>query len=32
MSVKTYKPYTPSRRKMASLSYEEVTKTTPEKV
>lgn len=31
MSVKNYKPYTPSRRAMTTLSYEEVTKTTPEK-
>ena len=31
MPVKTYKPYTPSRRKMATLSFEEITKKTPEK-
>lgn len=31
MSVKNYKPYTPSRRAMVTLSYEEVTKSTPEK-
>ena len=31
MSIKTYKPYTPSRRAMISLNYEGITKTTPEK-
>lgn len=31
MSVKNYKPYTPSRRAMISMNYEEVTKKTPEK-
>ena len=31
MSVKSYKPYTPSRRAMISMNYEEVTKKTPEK-
>ncbi len=31
MSVKNYKPYTPSRRAMTTLSFEEITKTTPEK-
>ena len=31
MSVKTYKPYTPSRRAMSTLSYKEITKSTPEK-
>lgn len=31
MPVKTYKPYTPSRRQMATLSFEEITKKTPEK-
>ena len=31
MSIKKYKPYTPSRRHMTSSSFEEITKTTPEK-
>ena len=31
MSVKTYKPYTPSRRQMAVLSNEGLTKKAPEK-
>ncbi len=31
MSIKTYKPYTPSRRAMIVLSNEGITKTTPEK-
>lgn len=31
MSIKTYKPYTPSRRNMTNISFEEVTKSTPEK-
>ena len=31
MSIKNYKPYTPSRRAMTTLSYEEITKKTPEK-
>ncbi len=31
MGIKKYKPYTPSRRHMTSLSFEEITKTTPEK-
>ena len=31
MSIKTYKPYTPSRRAMTTINYEEITKTTPEK-
>ena len=31
MSVKTYKPYTPSRRHMTSSSFKEITKSTPEK-
>lgn len=31
MSIKNYKPYTPSRRAMTTLSFEEITKTTPEK-
>ena len=31
MSIKSYKPYTPSRRAMTTLSFEEITKATPEK-
>ncbi len=31
MGIKKYKPYTPSRRHMTSSSFEEITKTTPEK-
>jgi len=31
MGIKTYKPYTPSRRHMTSLTFEEITKSTPEK-
>lgn len=31
MATKTYKPYTKSRREMVTLSYEDITKTTPEK-
>ena len=31
MSIKNYKPYTPSRRAMTTISYEEITKSTPEK-
>src|SRR5574344_1244714 len=31
MSIKSYKPYTPSRREMITASFEEVTKSTPEK-
>ncbi|NLK21374.1 MAG: 50S ribosomal protein L2 [Epulopiscium sp.] len=31
MGIKKYKPYTPSRRQMTSLSFEEITKTIPEK-
>ncbi len=31
MAIKTYKPYTKSRREMVSLSYEDITKSTPEK-
>lgn len=31
MGIKTYTPYTPSRRHMTGLDYEEITKTTPEK-
>lgn len=31
MGIKTYNPYTPSRRAMTSLDYADITKTTPEK-
>lgn len=31
MPVKKYKPYTPSRRQMVTTSFEEITKSTPEK-
>ncbi|MCM8811920.1 MAG: 50S ribosomal protein L2 [Candidatus Omnitrophica bacterium] len=31
MPVKTYKPYTPSRRHMTTASFEEITKSEPEK-
>ncbi|MBP5237785.1 MAG: 50S ribosomal protein L2, partial [Clostridia bacterium] len=31
MANKTYKPTTPSRRNMVTPSFEEITKTTPEK-
>ncbi len=31
MGIKKYRPYTPSRRHMTSSSFEEITKTTPEK-
>ena len=31
MPVKSYKPYTPSRRAMTTISMEEITKSTPEK-
>lgn len=31
MGIKTFKPYTPSRRAMTSLDYADVTKTSPEK-
>ena len=31
MGIKKYKPYTPSRRHMTSSTFEEITKTTPEK-
>ncbi len=31
MPIKSYKPYTPSRRAMQTTSYEEITKSTPEK-
>ena len=31
MGIKTYKPYTPSRRNMTGLDFAEITKSTPEK-
>lgn len=31
MSIRKYKPYTPSRRNMTNSTFEEITKTTPEK-
>ena len=31
MGIKTYKPYTPSRRQMTGSDFSEITKTTPEK-
>ena len=31
MSVKVYKPTTPGQRGMTGLTFEEITKTTPEK-
>lgn len=31
MAIKTYRPYTKSRRQMATLDYGEITKTSPEK-
>ena len=31
MSIKTFRPYTPSRRNMTTLGNEEITKKTPEK-
>ncbi len=31
MAIKTYKPYTPSRRNMTSPAFDEITKSTPEK-
>ncbi len=31
MAIKTYKPYTPSRRNMTGSDFSEITKTTPEK-
>jgi large subunit ribosomal protein L2 len=31
MGIKTFKPYTPSRRNMTSSNFEEITKKTPEK-
>ena len=31
MGIKTYNPYTPSRRNMTGLDFVEITKSTPEK-
>ncbi|MFA7222818.1 MAG: 50S ribosomal protein L2 [Bacilli bacterium] len=31
MPIKNYRPYTPSRREMSNVTFEEVTKSTPEK-
>ena len=31
MGIKTFRPYTPSRRNMTTLTNDEITKTTPEK-
>ena len=31
MGIKTYNPYTPSRRHMTGLDFTDVTKSTPEK-
>ena len=31
MGIKTYSPYTPSRRHMTGSDFAEITKTTPEK-
>ena len=31
MGIKTFRPYTPSRRNMTVLTYDEITKKTPEK-
>ena len=31
MGIKTYNPYTPSRRNMTGSDFSEITKTTPEK-
>ena len=31
MGIKTYKPYTPSRRNMTGSDFSEITKKTPEK-
>ena len=32
MGIKTYNPYTPSRRHMTGSDFSEITKTTPEKI
>lgn len=31
MGIRTYNPYTPSRRQMTGSDFSEITKTTPEK-
>ncbi|MCQ2520648.1 MAG: 50S ribosomal protein L2, partial [Lachnospiraceae bacterium] len=31
MGIKTYNPYTPSRRNMTGLDFADITKSTPEK-
>ena len=31
MGIKTYNPYTPSRRNMSGYDFEEITASTPEK-
>ena len=31
MAIKSYRPYTPSRRNMTTSTFEEITKKTPEK-
>ena len=31
MSIRTFRPTSPSRRKMTNLTYDEITKATPEK-
>ena len=31
MGIKTYRPYTPSRRHMSGYDFAEITKSTPEK-
>ena len=31
MAIKTYKPYTPSRRNMTGSAFDEITKSSPEK-
>ena len=32
MGIKTYNPYTPSRRNMTGSDFSEITKSTPEKI
>ena len=32
MGIKTYNPYTPSRRNMTGSDFSEITKTTPRKI
>ncbi len=31
MAIRTYRPYTPSRRAMSNSTFEDITKTAPEK-